>query len=115
MYHPRRPDDEICGPERSVMAAASQMTGDRDTSQAKQRIGYEQPELTGLASRYMATASGRMRGGREVRLCGRLGERASGRGLPGFLFISAFQGHAAGKEYEKQKDAVPSSADDSFH
>lgn len=33
-YHPRRLDNEIRSADWSVMAAALQMTGDRDTSQA---------------------------------------------------------------------------------
>lgn len=85
------------------MAAALQMTGDWDTSQTKQWIRYEQPELTGPALRYMATASRRVRGSWEVQLCGRLGKHTPGRGMLGFFFIIAFQGHVAREEYEKQK------------
>lgn len=61
-YHPRRLDDERCGAERSVWAAAMQMTGDSDASQAKQWIRCEQPELMGPALCYMATVRRRVRG-----------------------------------------------------
>lgn len=60
-YYLRRLEEESYTAERSVTAAASQMTKDRDASQAKQWIRCEKPKLRGLALRYKATASRRER------------------------------------------------------